>query len=347
MSVTTNSHNPVSSNYKPHFGAGIKLYSGLITQGLAAGYLKAPKLSRLRPFISLDTFSKTSHLDHEPVYFTNSDGMRLSGFWFPTQPATNQTMILGHGYCAHSGSMAPLIQPFLQTGHNVFLFDFRAHGKSQGARTSLGFHEGKDLAAAMQFIHEKYGAKAEKISYLGHSMGAAAFLFLPKSIEGHVGLLELIDQRLQKIILDSSYAVINPSDDPNVTKLLKFFPRAVQHWFLRRVHSFEKNSDTSMQLPAPIHQLFPADLYTEAGRFKDKPILILHGKKDTRTSYAQGEEILKTLNQKGFKAKLVALNANHFINDWKPTPGRSRYRAILRDDLHYVESVKDFLKEAP
>lgn len=177
-------------------------------------------------------------------------------------------------------------------------------------------------------------------------MGAAAFMFMPKSMEGHTGLMAQIAKRLDKVILDSSYAVINPSEDPAVTNLLQVFPRPVQNWFLRRVQSFENKSEVSMKLPVPLPQLFPAEQYAEAGLFKENRLLILHGKNDTRTSYDQSEKNLSTLIQHGYNAILKTLNADHFVTNWKPSPnGKKEYMATLRDEEHYVKLVREFLKE--
>ena len=335
-----------------YFGSRPKFFNQFVEQGLAAGYLKGSRLSRLRGFITPDAFSKKLDIPYKPVHFTNSDQTRLAGFWFPntaTALATSEkTMILGHGYFAHAGTMTALIKPLHEMGYHVFLFDFRAHGKSRGSKTSLGFHEGKDIAAAMQFLFANFKKESKEIAFLGHSMGAAAFLCMPKSIENMLGqssLAQNINQRLQHIILDASYDVINPLQDPAVTRRLRLLPTVFRKWILNRVRDFVKSSSKTMQLPEPLNQLNPAKLYTQMGQFKNKPILILHGMQDTRTPFNQGESNLKVLERAEYRARLVPLVADHTRCDWQPIPKGKRYQTCLRDEANYLKTVKEFLSQ--
>lgn len=317
-----------------------------IMNAIANGYLKAPRLSNLRNFLSQDEFQKISHLKADSIQFDNVDGNLLKGFLYPADIKSEKTVVLGHGYCAHSGSMLPLVKPLHQMGYNVFLFDFRAHGESGGLKTTLGFHEGKDIAAAIKFLNREYKQESKEVYYLGHSMGAAACLYMPKNLEKHPGLAEAVKNTLKKIILDSSYDVITPSEDPNVTKPLWFLPGFLKNPLLKIVTDFEEKSQDMLELPKPINKLFPAELYGEHPDFRHKPILLLHGKNDTRTPFSHAENIFQKLSNKGIPVKLVGLDADHFVKTWQPHPGYGPYNAILRDDERYLQSVFEFLEGA-
>ena len=76
-------------------------------------------------------------LEYEEVFFPASDGLRLRGWWLPADGSDRAVIIL-HG---HGGSVdwdVGLAPPLIQAGFNVFLFEFRAHGRSQGKMTSSG-----------------------------------------------------------------------------------------------------------------------------------------------------------------------------------------------------------------
>lgn len=316
-----------------------------IMRVIANAYLRAPRLSYLRNFLSQDEFKKIAHLSADPVQFHNADGDQLKGYLYLVGNKSERTVILGHGYCAHSGSMLPLVQPLHKMGYNVFLFDFRAHGESGGAKTSLGFHEGKDIAAAINFLNKEYGHESKKVYYLGHSMGAAACLYMPKNLEKHPDLADAVKNTLKKIILDSSYEAITPSEDPNVSMFLRFLPGFLKKPILKIVADFEERSQDMLELPKPLNKLFPAELYSEHPDFLQKPILLLHGRNDTRTPFSHSENIFEKLSSKGIPVKLVGLDADHFVTTWRPHPGFGPYNAVLRDDERYLQSVSDFLKE--
>jgi pimeloyl-ACP methyl ester carboxylesterase len=55
-----------------------------------------------------------------------------------------------------------------EAGFNVLLFDFRAHGRSEGKRMTFGYKERRDVSGAIEFLHQK-GIK--HIGLLGFSYG--------------------------------------------------------------------------------------------------------------------------------------------------------------------------------
>jgi pimeloyl-ACP methyl ester carboxylesterase len=73
-----------------------------------------------------------------------------------------------HGY---GGSMDPDVQyvPALHAaGFNVLMFDFRAHGRSDGEVCTVGYLERQDALAAVDFVR---GKGVVRIGFLGFSMG--------------------------------------------------------------------------------------------------------------------------------------------------------------------------------
>lgn len=333
---------------------------------LAAGYLKLPQLpSSWRGFLSPARYSKLAGLPMEAPKFKNVDNIQLQGYWFPkpTQTeASSKTAVLGHGYCATSGNMLPLVKPYHQRGYNVFLFDFRAHGNSGGARTSLGYHEGKDIAAAVSHLKNQYGEQAKEVHYHGHSLGAAAYLMAPESLLAHPEARQTLQKDLSSAILDSSYAVINPSQDPYVTQFCTVSAPAhwyspsqtmnpAKRWLQHLVKGFEQQSQAIMQLPKPLDQLYPAKLYRQHPDFHDKRLLVLHGKQDTRTAFQNAEDILDALTQPNpatdvpplKHVQFQPLEADHFVTDWKPEGSTKEYKSIVRDEERYFPAMDKFL----
>src|SRR5512133_1944627 len=111
-------------------------------------------------------------LDFKVVHFPSTDGITLSGWWIPAEGSPN-TIIFLHGF---GGTMDPDIKyvpAFIQAGYNVLMFDFRAHGRSNGSRTSLGALEVNDVIGA---IHFAKSCNSWAIGLMGFSMGGRAAL---------------------------------------------------------------------------------------------------------------------------------------------------------------------------
>lgn len=95
----------------------------------------------------------------EKFYFKTSDGLRLCGILSKPQNSTNRCIILCHGITAdkeENGIFTNLAKELMESGFNVFRFDFRGHGESEGKSvdmTVLG--EVKDLEATVNFLKEK------------------------------------------------------------------------------------------------------------------------------------------------------------------------------------------------
>jgi fermentation-respiration switch protein FrsA (DUF1100 family) len=99
--------------------------------------------------------------------FQSGDGVTLRGWYIPAENSV-KTLIVCSG--ANGSLDADVhVTPWLhEAGYNVLLFNWRAHGQSDGDVVTLGFNERYDLIAAVQFAKEK---GAERVGVLGFSMG--------------------------------------------------------------------------------------------------------------------------------------------------------------------------------
>jgi fermentation-respiration switch protein FrsA (DUF1100 family) len=106
-------------------------------------------------------------LAYKEVAFPSRDGLTLRG-WFIPAALPRGTVIFCHG---HAGSMDPdlkYVPAFRDRGYNVLLFDFRAHGRSDGQIVSMGSQEQRDLLGAVDFLQ---GRGIKRVGVLGFSMG--------------------------------------------------------------------------------------------------------------------------------------------------------------------------------
>jgi fermentation-respiration switch protein FrsA (DUF1100 family) len=149
------------------------LVSLILTIGLVASFLFTKRMPRT-DFHTPEEFG----LHFEEVKFPALDGLPLQGCWIPSEKykrrqstENERAVIILHG---HGGSLdwdihrAPALHA---AGFNVFLIDFRAHGRSQGHRTTFGYLERRDVIGAVNFLLSK-GVK--RIGLLGFSFGGIA-----------------------------------------------------------------------------------------------------------------------------------------------------------------------------
>ncbi len=116
----------------------------------------------------------------EDLWFRAADGPRLHGWWFPalSDAATEQeadreppVLLWAHGNggnltgrAAHAGALA-------QQGLEVFIFDYRGYGRSEGSPDEQGIY--RDAEAAYAFLTVDRGVAPERIVLLGRSLGSA------------------------------------------------------------------------------------------------------------------------------------------------------------------------------
>ncbi|MBI3570399.1 MAG: alpha/beta hydrolase [Gammaproteobacteria bacterium] len=114
-------------------------------------------------------------LAYETVRFTSTDGVGLSG-WFIPAPKARATLLFCHGNAGNISHRLESIRQFHQLGLNVFIFDYRGYGASEGAPTEAGTY--RDAEAARRYLVETRGLASERIIYFGRSLGAAIAAWL-------------------------------------------------------------------------------------------------------------------------------------------------------------------------
>ncbi|HWX21894.1 MAG TPA: alpha/beta hydrolase [Candidatus Binatia bacterium] len=107
----------------------------------------------------------------EDVFFSASDGMELNGWFYPANtnsPRGSWVVLVCHGNAGNIGHRLDLCQTLLATAVNVFLFDYRGFGRSQGRPSEEGTY--LDAQAAHHWLAKK-GFAARNILVFGESLG--------------------------------------------------------------------------------------------------------------------------------------------------------------------------------
>jgi fermentation-respiration switch protein FrsA (DUF1100 family) len=107
----------------------------------------------------------------EDLYFATSDGVRLNGWYIP-HPDAALTLLWCHGNAgniSHRVQNIRLLHDYLRI--NIFIFDYRGYGRSQGSISEAGTY--LDGLAAVEFLRERYQLKPSQLVIFGRSLGAA------------------------------------------------------------------------------------------------------------------------------------------------------------------------------
>jgi uncharacterized protein len=110
-------------------------------------------------------------LAFEDVFFTTQDGIRLHGWFIPHQEA-RATFVWFHGNAGNISDRLlniKLLHDRIKT--NIFIFDYRGYGRSEGTVSEEGTY--LDGAAAIQYLHGRDEAGARQLVLFGRSLGAA------------------------------------------------------------------------------------------------------------------------------------------------------------------------------
>ena len=114
------------------------------------------------------------NLEYEDVRIQTSDGLVLQG-WFisgKVETGSNVTWLWFHG---NGGNIGHRIEELALAHHrteaNIFIFDYRGYGESEGAPAENGTY--LDSRAVMEYLSLRPDVDSGRIVYLGHSLGAA------------------------------------------------------------------------------------------------------------------------------------------------------------------------------
>jgi pimeloyl-ACP methyl ester carboxylesterase len=111
--------------------------------------------------------------DTSTVTFASGSGSLVQGWISVGDPGHGVVMLL-HSLRGDRRDMLSRAQFLRARGHSVLLFDFHAHGQTQGSQITFGDLESRDVTAAIHYLQHKL--PNERIGVLGVSMGAAAFM---------------------------------------------------------------------------------------------------------------------------------------------------------------------------
>jgi fermentation-respiration switch protein FrsA (DUF1100 family) len=113
-------------------------------------------------------------IPYQDVRFPASDGLRLHG-WLVLTPAARLTLVWFHGNAgniSHRVENLGLLRRAVPL--NIFLFDYRGYGLSDGRRADLSEDATyRDAEGALAYLRGRADLRGTRLVYFGRSLGAA------------------------------------------------------------------------------------------------------------------------------------------------------------------------------
>jgi dipeptidyl aminopeptidase/acylaminoacyl peptidase len=224
-------------------------------------------------------------LPQENIKVTTKDGLKLD-CWFVKQPKTARGTIIylhGVGDCKIGG--VPYAKLFFEKGFNVFLYDSRRHGLSEGAYCTYGFYEKHDLSTVIDYLSCRTDTVIGKIGVFGTSMGAAVAL-----------QAAAIDSRIDAIVAEASFTnlrTIMVDYQKRIIKLPWHFLRNVAMSRSQKIANFKAREVSPLEAVQHVH----------------KPILFIHGTDDSRIRTDYSKALYERANEP--KELLLVPEADH------------------------------------
>ena len=122
------------------------------------------------PVAAIERTPRDVGLNFDDVFFTTPDGVKLNG-WFVPYPGAKVTLHWSHG---NAGNISHRVENIkLLHGKvkiNVFIFDYRGYGRSEGRVSEEGTYT--DAQAGLKYLHSRKDVDPKRIVFFGRSLGA-------------------------------------------------------------------------------------------------------------------------------------------------------------------------------
>jgi fermentation-respiration switch protein FrsA (DUF1100 family) len=209
----------------------------------------------------------TRHLHFDPagfklkpdeVFFKSADGTRLFAWRFATGPKPKGVFVLYHGNGENLSSHYITMLWALPKGYDLFTFDYRGYGRSEGEPSPEGTV--RDGEAALRWVHQAY--PQTPIIIVGQSLGGAIALRNAIDLKGEIPF--------RAVVIEGSFPSYRRIGQDVLTRAWFFWPF---QWLAHLALSDRYAPDG------------------EIGRISPIPMLVLHAEGDQTVPFKFGEEI--------------------------------------------------------
>ena len=195
-------------------------------------------------------------VEYDDAFFSTSNGVRLHGWFVPAESET--TLVWFHG---NAGNISHRLENLLMLKHrlgiNIFIFDYRGYGQSEGSPSEKGMY--LDAEAALEYLSSRPAPDGgRRLVFFGRSLGAAVAVDIATRHEADA------------LVLESPFTSVREM----AGRAYPFLPATL--------------------LTAPLRSRFDslakiADVHT--------PVMVLHGDMDDIVPFEEGRKLYEAANQ--------------------------------------------------
>lgn len=126
-------------------------------------------------------------LEYEDVDLNTDDETSLHGWYIPHSDS-HLTLLFFHGNAGNISHRGESIEIFYRLGLNIFIFDYRGYGQSDGKPSESGLYD--DARAVWDYLTRTKAIKRQNIVLFGRSLGGVVAAKLATEVQPRALILE-------------------------------------------------------------------------------------------------------------------------------------------------------------
>jgi fermentation-respiration switch protein FrsA (DUF1100 family) len=238
-------------------------------------------------------------LTYQEVWFSADDGIKLYGWFLPGKGSPAGTVLHLHGNAENISTHFAGVAWMPARGFNVFVFDYRGYGASEGRPGLEGAQ--RDIDAAMRTLLARGDLDKNRIVIYGQSLGGALAVY-------NVAHSPFRDH-IRALVVESAF-----SGYVEITR-----EKFADHWFTWPFQWLPQLTVDDRFSPLPVIKMI-----------SPIPLLILHGERDATVPVQHGRELYDAALEP--KQLWIVPVAGH-IQTMRETAQRDRLVEYLREAL--------------
>ncbi|MCX8124962.1 MAG: alpha/beta hydrolase [Spirochaetes bacterium] len=234
---------------------------------------------------------------YQDIEFKNNEDLTLRGWFIPGN--LKKAIIMVHGITADRREGLRWVKALHSAGFNLLLFDLRNHGKSDKAKTGMGYYEKDDVIAAVNFLQSK---GFTNIGVFGVSMGAStAIQAMAKDNRITAGVFEAAFANLGDLLAEIAQRDFGLPRFPIINAVMWVY---------------------SMRLRADANTINPED-YIAA--ISPRPVFIIHCDNDDYIAYHHGQRIYAKAKE---PKSMWTAHCNKHARAWQSNPQEAEKKVV-------------------
>lgn len=211
--------------------------------------------------LGLPVLPSELNMNFEDINIKVDDDLKLHCWLIKAPLPTKGTLLYLHGVgdCKIDGLRFAKL--FYDNHYNVFLYDSRRHGKSEGKFCTYGYYEKYDLIHVMDYLESRMDLHLGKIGVFGTSMGAAVAIQTAS-----------IDHRIKALAVENCFTTLRAIFDDYQKRLIKIPFHYLRNLVIKRsewIANFKASDVSPLKAVSEIHI----------------PILFIYGKLDKHINH--------------------------------------------------------------